>query len=154
MAYGIDAMASLAAGNNPGLLAQLTTGIAGKGALLAHSRADETEADEYGARYASAAGYDPHGFPTFFQRLQASEGSSPAVLAYLSDHPATGDRIVHINGYIQSQHLAGTNLGADGYARMRARLRTLPPSPSPPKGGAAPPAVKPAGPPPGAPPAV
>ncbi len=153
MAYGLDAMVSLAAGNNPGLLTQLTTGIAGKGALLAHSRADETEADEYGARYASAAGYDPHAFPTFFQRLQASEGSSPGVLVYLSDHPATGDRIAHINGFIQSQNLGGTNLGADGYARMRARLRTLPPSPTPNK-GAAPPPVKPVAPPPGAPPSV
>src|SRR4051812_34381362 len=129
MAYGLDAMTSLAAGKNPGLAAQLTSSIAGKGVLLAHSRSDETEADEYGARYASAAGYDPHAFPTFFERLQKVEGSSPAVMTYLSDHPATGDRIVHINGFIQSQHLAGANLGAEPYARMRARLRTLPPSP-------------------------
>jgi predicted Zn-dependent protease len=145
VAYGFDAMTSLAAGKNPGLAAQLTSSIAGKGLLLAHSRSDETEADEYGARYASAAGYDPHAFPTFFQRLQKVEGSQPGVMTYLSDHPATGDRIVHINGFIQSQHLAGANLGAEPYARMRARLRTLPPSPG--KG-----ARRPAGPPPGAPP--
>ena len=145
VAYGLDAMTSLAAGKNPGLAAQLTSSIAGKGLLLAHSRADETEADEYGARYASAAGYDPHAFPTFFQRLQKVEGSQPGVMTYLSDHPATGDRIVHINGFIQSQHLAGANLGAEPYARMRARLRTLPPSPA--KG-----APRPPGPPPGAPP--
>ena len=44
-------------------------------------------------RYSSAAGYDPHAFATFFKRLQASEGGSPGVLIYLSDHPATGDRI-------------------------------------------------------------
>jgi len=144
VAYGLDAMTSLAAGKNPGLAAQLTSSIAGKGVLLAHSRADETEADEYGARYASAAGYDPHAFPTFFQRLQQVEGSQPGVLTYLSDHPATGDRIVHVNGFIQSQHLAGANLGAEPYARMRGRLKTLPPSPA--KG------ARPAGPPPGAPP--
>jgi predicted Zn-dependent protease len=148
VAYGLDAMTSLAAGKNPGLAAQLTSSIAGKGVLLAHSRADETEADEYGARYASSAGYDPRAFPTFFQRLQKVEGSQPGVLTYLSDHPATGDRIVHVNDFIQAQHLAGTNLGAEPYARMRARLRTLPPSPAK---GAAP--THPAGPPPGAPPA-
>jgi predicted Zn-dependent protease len=148
VAYGLDAMTSLAAGKNPGLAAQLTSSIAGKGVLLAHSRADETEADEYGARYASSATYDPHAFSTFFQRLQQVEGSQPGVLTYLSDHPATGDRIVHINGYIQSQHLTGTALNPEPYARMRARLKTLPPSPAK---GAAPP--RPAGPPPGAPPA-
>lgn len=151
-AYGVDAVASLAGGNNPGLLTQLTTTIAGQGLLLSHSRADETEADEYGARYASAAGYDPHAFSGFFTRLQQSEGRSPAVLTYLSDHPATGDRIVHIDQFIAAQHLGGTNLAAEPYARMRKRLAQLPPSPpkrpagAPPAG--APPAVRPGAPPP------
>jgi predicted Zn-dependent protease len=140
--YGIDAVAGLAAGNNPGLLAQLTTSIAGKGLMLSHSRADETEADEYGARYASMAGYDPHAFPAFFGRLQQQEGRSPAVLTYLSDHPATGDRITHINEFIAANRLGGANLGAEPYARMRKRLSQLPPSP----------AKKPAGAPPSPPP--
>jgi len=152
-AYGLDAISSLAAGNNPGLLAQLTTSIAGKGLLLSHSRADETEADEYGARYASAAGYDPRAFATFFERLQKSEGSSPAILSYLSDHPATGERIVHINDFIRTQQLGGTNLGAAPYANMRRRLATLPASPGKKSSPAAPPGAPPA-PPPGAPPKV
>lgn len=148
--YGLDAVSSLASGDNPGLLAKLTTSIAGQGLLLSHSRADETEADEYGARYASAAGYDPHAFVTFFERLQKSEGSSPAILAYLSDHPATGDRITHITAFIQEQHLTGANLGAQPYARIKQRLATLPPSPAPSKGKA--PAGAPPSPPPGSPP--
>ena len=150
--YGIDEVASLAGGNNPGLLTKLTTTIAGQGLLLSHSRADETEADEYGARYASAAGYDPHAFTAFFERLQKSEGRSPAVLTYLSDHPATGDRIVHINQFIAAQNLGGTTLGAEPYARMRRRLASLPPSPAKRPAGAAPPAGAP--PPQGAPPPV
>jgi beta-barrel assembly-enhancing protease len=147
-AYGLDAMTSLAAGNNPGLLVQLTSSIAGKGVMLSHSRADETEADEYGARYASGAGYDPHAFATFFQRLQKSEGSSPAILNYLSDHPATGDRITHINAYIASQHLPGADLGTADYAKIRKRLATLPSATPAPAG------ATPAGPPAGAPPSV
>jgi predicted Zn-dependent protease len=153
-AYGIDAVSSLAAGNNPGLLTQLTTSIAGRGLLLSHSRADETEADEYGARYASAAGYDPRAFAAFFERLQRSEGRTPAVLTYLSDHPATGDRVAHINAFIQAQHLGGANLGAEPYARMRKRLAALPPSPPKRPAGAAPPAGAPPAPPAGAPPPV
>jgi len=147
-AYGINEVISLAAGNNPGLVTKLTTNIAGQGILLSHSRADETEADEYGARYASAASYDPHAFATFFQRLQQSQGSSPAILNYLSDHPATGDRIVHINDFIRAQNLGGTNLGAEPYAKMRKRLAALPPSPAKAPAGAPP------APPPGAPPPV
>jgi predicted Zn-dependent protease len=151
--YGVDAVASLAGGNNPGLLTKLTTTIAGQGLLLSHSRADETEADEYGARYASAAGYDPRAFSAFFTRLQQSEGRTPAALTYLSDHPATGDRIVHINQFIAANNLVGTNLGAEPYARMRRRLAQLPPSPAKRPAGA-PPAGAPPAAPPGAPPPV
>jgi len=125
-AYGLDAVTALAAGNNPGLLAKITTGVAGKGVMLAHSRADETEADELGARYTAAAGYDPHAFITFFQRLQKSEGASPKLLSYLSDHPATGDRIDHLGAFIASQHLAGSNLGVSEYGLMKTHLLTLP----------------------------
>ncbi|HVZ73984.1 MAG TPA: M48 family metallopeptidase [Polyangia bacterium] len=146
--YGLDAVAKMAGGENPGLLTQLTTTIAGKGILLSHSRADETEADEYGARYAAGAGYDPHAFASFFQRLQAQEGSSPKIMNYLSDHPATGDRITHINAYIAANNLSGSNLGEADYAKIKRRLATLP-SATP-----APAAAKPSGPPAGAPPAA
>jgi predicted Zn-dependent protease len=146
-AYGIDAVVGLAVGNNPGLVTQLTTGIATKGLLLHHSRSDETEADEYGARYAAAAGYDPHALITLFASLKRSEGTSPALLTYLSDHPATQDRIDHLNAYITAQGLTGTNLGVEPFQRMRAHLAALPPAPSAtgaPPGGAAAPGAPPA----------
>lgn len=158
-AYGVEQIAALAAGKNPGLLTKVTTTIAGRGLLLSHTRSEETEADEYGARYSSAAGYDPRGFVTFFEKLKKSEGSTPGILTYLSDHPATEDRIAHINAYVVSQKLGGTNLGTDAYAKLRKRLAALPASPAkaPAKaapGGAppAPPAGAPPAPPAGAPP--
>jgi predicted Zn-dependent protease len=158
-AYGLDAVVKLAVGSNPGLVTQLSTGIATKGLLLHHTRADETEADEYGARYASAAGYDPHALMTLFESLKRTEGNTPALMTYLSDHPATQDRIDHLNAFITAQSLGGTNLGADAYQQMRAHLKTLPPSPSAtgaPAAGAAPPAApaKPAAPPANAPPVL
>ena len=118
-AYGLDAVAALAGGKNPGLLTELTTTIAAKGVMLSHSRADETEADEYGARYAASAGYDPHGLVTFFQKLRAQEGNSPRFLAILSDHPATPDRIDHVNAFIQQKGLRGTNTGATTFAPIK-----------------------------------
>jgi predicted Zn-dependent protease len=157
--YGIDAVVSMAAGQNPGLIAQLASGIATKGLLLAHSREDETEADEYGARYASGAGYDPHGLVTFFQRLMQQSGDTSGVMTYLSDHPATQDRINHVNAFIAQQGLTGAELGTQPYDVIRQRLAILPtatpaaaPSSAPPVARPAPSAPPPAAPPPVAPP--
>jgi predicted Zn-dependent protease len=138
-AYGIEAVTSLVAGDNPGLLRQVATGVASQGLLLKHSRGEETEADEYGARYASAAGYNPYGLVTFFQRLEAQEGSIPGALVFLSDHPATPERVEHILRYIGSHRLSGADTGAERFAPMRARLAALPPSAAPPPPAAAPP---------------
>ena len=120
--YGLQAISQLVLGQNPGLVAQLASGIASKGLLLKHSRVDETEADEYGARYSSAAGYDPRGLVTFFQRLQAREGSSPEALVFLSDHPATPDRVSHVTEYIAAHGLAGSDVGADRFAPVKAAV--------------------------------
>ena len=121
-AYGLEAVLGLALGKNPGLVQQLATGVAAKGAMLANSRSDETEADEYGARYASAAGYDPHGLVTFFQKLLKQQGSESKLLTFLSDHPATSDRIQHIEAFIRENHLSGSDLGAERLAPIKQRL--------------------------------
>jgi predicted Zn-dependent protease len=107
-AYGLQAVAGLALGQNPGLASQIAAGVTGKGLMLANSREDETEADEYGAKYASAAGFDPNGLVTFFQKLAKSEGAASGVTKFLSDHPATPDRIAHVQQYIAQNHLTGT----------------------------------------------
>jgi predicted Zn-dependent protease len=107
-------------------LQQLAGGIAAKGTMLANSRSDETEADEYGARYASRAGYDPHGLVTFFEKLLQKQGSEPKVLSWLSDHPATADRIEHINALIAENHLTGSDLGAERLAPIKQRLSSHP----------------------------
>lgn len=132
-AYGIDAISSLVLGKNPGLLASLASAVGTKGFMLANSRSDETEADEYGARYAAAAGYDPHGLVTFFDKLRAQEGNSPKYLAILSDHPATPDRIAHVNTYIAQNKLSGSVTNAPAFGSMKklvAAHKPRTPSPS------------------------
>jgi predicted Zn-dependent protease len=131
-AFGLQAVASLALGQNPGLAAQLAAAVGGRGLLLANSRGDETEADEYGAKYASGAGYDPRGLITFFQKLAKQEGSSSQLLKFLSDHPATPDRISHLESYIAEHHLAGSGgRDPDRLPRVKDRIRG--------RGGAPPP---------------
>lgn len=124
-AYGVEAVLALALGKNPSLLAQIAASIAANGTLLAHSRSDENEADEYGARYSSMAGYDPHGLVTFFQKLQATEGKTPQFMGWLSDHPLTPDRITHVNQYIAEHHLTGSDVGAERLAPIKQRLSSL-----------------------------
>jgi predicted Zn-dependent protease len=122
-AYGLEMVVAMALGQNPSLVEKLTASVLANGAMLANSRADEYEADTYGVRYASAAGYDPHGIVRFFQRLMAMEGRAPRALTWLSDHPATGDRIARTEKYIAAHRLAGTDTGQGRLEGIKARLR-------------------------------
>jgi predicted Zn-dependent protease len=135
-AYGIEAVSAMVLGKNPGLLGQLVGGVGEKGFMLANSRSDETEADEYGARYSAAAGYDPHGLVTFFDKLRRQEGNSPRFLAILSDHPATPDRITHTTQYIAQHGLTGSVTNAAAYASIKQRVAAhVPQSPPPTQSG-------------------
>jgi predicted Zn-dependent protease len=120
-AYGLQAVLALALGENPSLAAQVAAGIGAKGLLLAHTRSEEAEADESGVRYASAAGFDPHGLATFLGRLLSREGG--ALPVWLSDHPATADRIAAVNRLIAERHLGGTERAAVRHAVAKRRLQ-------------------------------
>ena len=120
--YGLQAITQMALGKNPGTAAQIAAQLVGGGAMLAHGRSEETEADEYGAKYAAGANYDPHGLITFFQKLQQLQGSQPGVLKWLSDHPTNADRITHLKQYIAQHNLHGTEVGAERLAPIRQKL--------------------------------
>jgi predicted Zn-dependent protease len=124
--YTLQGLIAIVLGDNPNVLAELGTKLAVQGYLLQHSREDETEADEYGARLTSQAGYDPRGLVTFFQKLEAMQGQTPAVLKYLMGHPPPGDRQKHIMELIQQEKLTGTMTNADSFKVMKAKLPALP----------------------------
>jgi predicted Zn-dependent protease len=132
-AFGLEGLAALALGKNPGGVAQLAAGLAGKTSMLAFSRGDEAEADTYGVRYAAAAGYDPHGIARFFEKLARTEGKQPGWAAFLSDHPLTPDRIQKVNAYIAEHHLeGGGGTGGADLAAVKKRLAAIPaPPPKP-----------------------
>jgi beta-barrel assembly-enhancing protease len=120
--YGEQAILEAALGKNPGAVAQIAAGLAGNGVGLAHSRGNETEADEYGARYTAAVGYDPRGLVSFFQKLQQKEGKVPAVMKWLSTHPTSAERVKYLTGFILRNRLSGADLGADRLAPIKQRL--------------------------------
>jgi len=121
--YGQQALIEAALGKNSGTVSQIAAGLAGTGVGLAFSRSNETEADDFAARYTSAAGYDPRGLATFFQKLAAKEGQVPGVFKWLSTHPPSTERVQHVNDYIARNRLSGAELGVDRLASIKQRLR-------------------------------
>lgn len=120
-AKGLEMVGSMALGKNAGEVTTFVAQLTGKGAMLAYGRDMELEADTYGARYASALGYDPHGLATFFEKLKAKNGD-PGLLVWLSTHPADAERIQKINALIAEKQLGGTNLGVNELKAVQAAL--------------------------------
>ena len=70
--------------------------------FLKFSRGAEEEADMFAAQYVWAAGYDPHSYATFFEKLQAKEKKKPGTVARMfSTHPVAGDRAVKVNALVE-----------------------------------------------------
>jgi len=62
--------------------------------LLGITRDSEKEADQLGIQYMWNTGYDPNGFVSFFEKLQAQEKTKPGKLGgFFRTHPYTEDRI-------------------------------------------------------------
>jgi predicted Zn-dependent protease len=120
--YGLQTVVNMALGKNPGQVGQVVAGLLGKGALLAYGRDMELEADQYGAKYASGAGYDPRGLVTFFDKLKAKYGDTGPVMTWFSTHPATSDRIARLEAYIAEHKLDGRSLGGDGLKAAQSAL--------------------------------
>lgn len=68
-------------------------GILGGLAFLKFSRSAEEEADRLGVQYLYAAGYDPTGMATMFEKLAAKSKKKPGTLSKLfSSHPQSLER--------------------------------------------------------------
>ena len=84
----------------------LTQWILGTGINLFHSAYSqdrELEADEFGARLAAAAGYDPRGAIRALERLREEEAQDGLPLSeYFSSHPPLDVRIERLHGLIRA----------------------------------------------------
>ncbi|HWR15377.1 MAG TPA: M48 family metallopeptidase [Terriglobales bacterium] len=96
--------------------------------FLTFSRGFEREADYLGLQYLYKTGYDPNGFVSFFEKLQAKEKKKPGTLAKaFSTHPQTPDRIEE-----SQKEIASILPGKDTYVvstsefdQVKARLAQL-----------------------------
>ncbi len=99
---------------------------AGNAAMLDYSRADEREADHVGMNYLVKSGFAPSGMPEAFKRIQSKQyltGSS--IPAYLSTHPAVGERIDYLEERILAYNKNTSPLPADNskFKRIQTLVR-------------------------------
>jgi predicted Zn-dependent protease len=96
---------AVAAGAAGATAANLIGGAASLAALNSFGRDAEREADVFAAEVMPRAGYDPEGLVTFFHTLigEATPGAQGS--SFLSDHPATQERIEEARKAIDAQPL-------------------------------------------------
>jgi len=120
--YGLQILASLVLGQNPGQLAQIAASIAAGGAMARFSREAEREADNIGIQAMHAAGYNPAGMATMFEELlEHREGSPGRVEQFFSTHPLTEDRIRDARNRAQQLGTGGVT-DEPGFQEARRRV--------------------------------
>jgi predicted Zn-dependent protease len=112
-------------GGIAGIAARQGAGVAIPTMFLKFSRADESEADYLGTQYMYAAGYDPTGAVSIFEKIESLSKAKPGVMAHIfSTHPMDADRIQKTQKEIQrilpsrEEYVVSTS----EYRGMRERL--------------------------------
>ncbi len=85
-----------------GVLARQGMGLGMPMAFMQFTRANETEADYLGVQYMYAAGYDPNGAVSMFEKLEMLERQKPGTLSRIfASHPLDSTRIDKTQAEIQ-----------------------------------------------------
>jgi predicted Zn-dependent protease len=116
---------SIALGGWGGYAARQAAGVAIPMSLLRFARKDEVEADYLGVQYMYAAGYDPNGAISIFEKLEALERNNPGVVSRLfATHPMDADRIAKTQAEIQRilPSRADYVVTTSEYTQIRERL--------------------------------
>jgi predicted Zn-dependent protease len=128
--YGLQTLAAIALGQNPGLLGQLVGAAVGQGAMLKYSRDAEREADHVGIGYEAKAGWDPRGMIRFFAKMNELSGGDPGVLVLLQTHPASEERMKNAEERLADLGNLPTETGRERYQAFLQRLGGPRPQPA------------------------
>ena len=95
-----------------GMMAAAAAGMANQMLQLKYGRSDETEADEYGLKYMTEAGFDPRDMLRVMEVLQKSSGGSGGKPEFMQSHPLPKSRIEDIKRWLadHSDDLKGRDL--------------------------------------------
>jgi predicted Zn-dependent protease len=104
------------------------------GAFAKFSRDDERDADRVGIDFVMRAGLDPRGIPAMFRTLLAERQSKPGALdGMFSTHPLAEDRVEdaeRIIAQLDPVILRSLTTDTRAFQQFKARLKSLPPSPT------------------------
>jgi beta-barrel assembly-enhancing protease len=120
--YGLEILAAVALGQDPGTLERIVTTVLAQGYLLRYSRDQEREADAYGAEYAIAARWDPRGLIWFFEHLV----EAPRPPTWLATHPSPDARIELLEAQLSGREPLPSRVGRARYDSVRARVAEPP----------------------------
>ncbi len=119
--YGLQTLAGLALGAEPGQIQQLVAAIVAQGTMLQFSRDAEREADELGLYYVVSAGWSPQGYVDFFQKLAREDVPAPS---FLRSHPAPDERVRHARELMSQFERLPERTGRERYQDMMRSLRS------------------------------
>jgi len=124
-AYGLELLASIALGQDPGQAEQVLAQVVGTGVLNNYSRDAEREADSLAVRFTHAAGYDPNGIPEFFRKLQTMRQRQPSkVEQFFSSHPVDAERVADTEAQVARLSVPRSAIDdTEEYQRFRSRWR-------------------------------
>lgn len=117
--FGLQLVTQMALGQQVTQLEALVANIGTQGAMLGFSRTAEREADDFGLRYVTAAGWDPHGYVSFFSKLAEEDVDVPI---FLRSHPPPEDRVANAQQFIAQLPRVPQRTGEQRYQRMMDQL--------------------------------
>lgn len=119
--YGVQALLSIALGNDPSVAAELAASVAGTGAALQFSRNDESEADAFSVEYLSETPYRCDAAAVFFQKITEDQ-SGPNIPQILSTHPNPENRVEDIQAKAQEIGCSTVPYNPESYSTFKAML--------------------------------
>jgi predicted Zn-dependent protease len=99
-----------------------------KSAELAYGRDDEMQADQFGVKFITGAGYSAEGLLKILKKIRGKTWfGSDQIPTYLKTHPAVEDRIAFIGSWIESNDATGKPIplvNEDNFKRVHTRVET------------------------------
>ena len=109
--------------------AQIAIDVGGQALFAKYSRDDEARADSAAVGYLVAAGIDPRGIPSMFERLAHERSTDPTALdSWFGSHPLEESRIARTNSLISTigpQRLDALVSDLPSFADFRESVRGL-----------------------------
>lgn len=116
-AYGLSIVINLALGNNPSQITEIVANLFSGLTLLANSRSNEDESDEYSIKYLRHTKFYPGSVKFFFEKLRddgkVSKGGE-GIATFLSTHPDPVARISSADQRLKELGLEVKSYKADG----------------------------------------